>query len=501
MRLQEFLLIPFLLLAALTSCEKNSKSDQTLYLNLKEDPVSLDPRAVRSLKDLTVVKQLYEGLMRLDSSGASKPALAQHVEVTGDGLTYTFYLREAYWSNGDSITAFDFVSSWKEVLNPQFPTDYAYLLYLIKNVEAKDSSTLVVNLEAPLSYFLELVAFPTYFPVNKNDPNACSGPFYLEKWIPQAKLVLKKNPVYWDCSAVQLDGLEFSVIADGNTENFLFEKGQLDWIGPPTSQSIASDLLAHLDKDETLDCYEVAGTCWLKFNTQKEPFDDKRIRQIFSAAINRNQLIEHVLQGKQSVASSPLPPHLSQQSPLDLKEQESLSEILLEKGWTAQTFPKIVLTYASNERTTKLVQQIQEDWRENLGILVELEAQELQVYKSNTKQGFYQVGMGDWVADYNDPTAFLDLFKYSNNSRNGNGMNDCFWQNEEYIALLNAAAKELDPLIRKLKLAQAEEILVKELPAAPLYHYIFEYRKQPYVRDVKVSSLGIADFKEAKIIR
>lgn len=499
----------FLLLLVFASCGHTpEKTVQTLRLNLADDPASFDPRIARSLKDLTLVKQLYEGLMRLDSDGNPQPAIAEKVDLSDDLLTYTFHLRNAEWTNGKPVTAYDFEYAWKTVLDPTFATDYAHMLYPIKNAKARregkcdaedlgirveDEKTLIIQLEAPTPYFLELTAFPTYFPILDE---AYNGPFKLQKWSPQSELQLVKNPSYWDQKNVRLNALVFSIITDNNTERHLFEKNKLDWLGQPISHNISTESVNKIKERKS---YNVAGTFWFKFNTEKTPFNLPEVRRAFAYAINRKEIIEHILQGNQIPATGPLPPSMQLQTEPyfidgDIKlAQQLFEEALTQGGWTRKTFPKIILNYPPSERNTKIVQLVQQQWREALGIEVKLVAVENQLYRRNVLQGLYQVGTGDWIADFNDPLAFLELFKFRN--QDGNGMNDTGWYHALFSRLLDQSLVECDPVQRKKLLQQAEKILVDEMPIAPIYHYAFDYVRKDYVKNVILSPLGTADFK------
>jgi len=478
-----------LLLVACASCSKPSTkniSSQVLSLNLSDDPVSLDPRLVRSLKDLTVVKQLYEGLMRLDEKGIPQPALASSVEISDDLLTYTFHLREAFWSHARPITAHDFVKSWKQTLSPSFASDYAYMLYHIKHAEAKDTQTLVVTLHAPTPYFLELTAFPTLFPVRSE---AFSGPFCLEYWKPQTEIVLKKNPLYWDSQHVTVEKMTFSIIADSHTEGQLFEKGDLDWLGQPLSHNISPELLEKLKKKEKLESYPVAGTLWFTFNTTQQPFDNPNIRKAFCYSIDRAAIVTHLLCGHQIPASTPIPRCMAMNSPSYFSDHDVEMALtyfekgLAEKGWTRETFPRTLLSYTHSERDNKIVQYVQQQWSEALGIRVELQALEGQVCQKHMRQGLHQIGIGQWIADFSSPLAFLEIFKHASN-----GINNTGWEDPIYNSLLEANL-----------LQQAEAYLMDAMPIAPLYHFSFDYAKKPYVQGVILSPYGIADFKTAYI--
>lgn len=527
-------ILALLALLTVVSCKHHKEvsiNRHIVRLNLADDPLSLDPRVVRSLKDLTLVKQLFDGLMRLDATGTPQPAIAQHVDVSQDLLTYTFYLREARWTNGDAVTAYDFEYAWTTVLDPQFATDYAYMFYPLKNarlaregkcstdavgVVALDERTLVVQLEAPTPYFLELTAFPTYFPINhKCDTQiptwaqlpcehfVSNGPFKLKRWVAQSEIELVKNLDYWDGEHVRLNGLNFTVISDNNTESHLFEKNELDWLGQPTSHNIATELITKMKERDQLQSYPIAGTFWFKFNTEKPPFDQLNLRRAFSYAINRQHIVEHVLQGNQFVATGPLPPSMRIQDTPYFEDgntelaKKIFEEVLAANGWSRDTFPKIILRYPPTERNTKIVQLVQQQWKAAFNLEITLEQLENQLYCRKVRQGDYQVGVGEWIADYHDPLAFLELFKYPN--QNGNGMNDTGWYQQTFYELLDQSLKESDPERRKILLQKAEKILVDEMPIAPIYHYAFDYVKKGYVKDVVLSPLGTADFKFATI--
>lgn len=487
---------------------------------MKEDPASLDPRMVSSVRDLTLMRQLYEGLMRPGLDGKIHYALAQSHEVSNDLLTYTFHLRDAFWNNGDPITAHDFVYSWSQVVDPNFASIYSYMLYPIKNarlirlgkasletlgIMARDDRTLVVQLERPTPYFLELMAFPTYFPIHarhhaKGGTDFIgSGPFALQNWKPTFEMTLIKNPTYWDNERVYLDGIQLTFLDDNNTESYLFEKGKLDWLGQPISNNIATELIAKLKQEGKLHSYPIDGTFWIKMNIKQEPFNSPLVRKAFALAANRHQIIEHILQGNQSIATGPVPPSM-QLTPTpyfqdgDLTKAKSLfKQALLENGWTLETFPAITFTFPPTERNSKIAQLLQQQWQEAFSIPIELETMENQLYRTQTRLGNYQIGTGEWIADFHDPLAFLELFK------DCDGVNDTRWQNSSYTQLLEASLTETNEPARLQLLSQAEKLLVDEMPIIPLYHYAFDYICNTKVKDVILSPLGTTDFKSAKL--
>ncbi len=499
----------------MSSCQEpppSKDNNQQLLLNFPTDPASFDPRAVRLQRDLTLMKQLYEGLMRLDAQGAPQLALAEKIEISNDLLTYSFTLREAFWSNGDPISAEDFKRSWQEALDPSFACDYAYMLYPIKNgrqiregklpvdslgVTVLAPNLLTIQLESPTPYFLELTAFPTFFPVHqKPKTQVYNGPFTLKTWEPQRELILEKNPTYWDCSSVALVGITLSIIADSGTEGLLFEKNQLDWLGQPLSAPLIPEIMEKMKNDKQLHSYSIDGTFWLNFNTDAPPFNQVKFRKAFSYAVHRAALIEHILQGHQIPATGVVPPSLSSHhQPYFEDGNVTYARLLFEEALQelgSTTLSPITLKYSPSVRNTKIVQFLQDEWRKAFGIEVKLEALELHVHRTHLKQGHYQIATGEWVADYHDPLAFLEIFKWRE------GVNITNWNQDGYNQLLDRSRCEIDPLQRKELLSQAEHILIDAMPILPLYHYAFDYVKKDNVKDVVLSPLGTADFKWAR---
>lgn len=482
---------------------------------MKEDPSSLDPRVAQTVRDLTLMRQLYEGLMRPTLDEAIAPALASSVEISDDLCTYTFHLKEAFWSNGDHITAHDFVYSWSQVLDPKFATVYAYMLYPIKNARlvraglslpetlgilARDDRTLVVQLEKPTPYFLELTAFPTYYPIHARehakggDSLINSGPFMLKNWQPGSQMHLARNPSYWDADHVYLDGINLTFIDDNNTESYLFDKGKLNWLGQPISNNISTELITKLKESGKLQSYMIDGTFWLKMNVLEKPFDSPLIRQAFALATNREEIITHVLQGNQSIATSVTPPSMGMlDAPLFKDGDIAKARELFEQAGGSKNFPSITFSYSSSERTMKIAQILQQQWQDAFDIHIELKAMEAQVYRAQTRAGNFQIGTGEWIADFHDPLAFLEIFCHTD------GVNDTGWSNPSYNELVDASLTITEEQKRLEILKSAEALLIKHMPIIPLYHYAFDYVCDKSVTDVLLSPLGTTDFKSAKM--
>ncbi|MEC2129675.1 peptide ABC transporter substrate-binding protein [Brevibacillus centrosporus] len=500
------------------------KAEQVLRWNLHSEPPSADPGLAEDTTSAAVTKALFDGLTRIGPEGKPVEAVAEKIDVSEDLKTYTFTLRESKWSNGEPVTAHDFEYAWKRALDPKTASNYAYQLYYIKNAEkankgegslddvgvkAADDKTLKVELANPTPFFLELTAFQTYFPVNKklieSNPNWAgdakthvgNGPFKLETWDHKSKMVMVKNENYWDKDNVKLDKINFSMVEDENTELSMFENGEIDWAGSPLS-SLPTDAMPALKDSGKLQVKPVGATYWYKFNTEKPPFNNVKIRKAFAYSINRQTLIDNVLQANQQPAMAAVPPTmaLNQGGYFKDNDQETakqlLDEGLKELGMTK--LPPITLAYNTSEGHKKIAEAIQDQWRKNLGAEVKLENQEWKVYLETMHEGNYQVGRLGWSGDFNDPINFLELFK----DKNG-GNNDTRWENPKFKELLNQSAMEGDPEKRKAILGEAEKIMMDEMPIMPIYFYTHTWVKNDKVKGVYQDGLGAIDWKWAYI--
>ena len=533
--------IPLLLLLGCHSAPKESpvaqNEEQIFRMNLHSEPSSLDPRLIRDLPARTTGKMLFEGLTRLNSEGVPTPALADKIEISADKKQYTFWLRNTYWTNGLPVTAYDFEQAWKTVLSPSFPNEFAHQLFVIKGAEeakkgelssdeigvtACGAMKLVVELKYPNPYFLQLTAYPICFPISletektnanwaeeQGDKFICNGPFKLKKWNHHSELEAVKNPLYWEADTVHLDKVVLTMIEDEHTELNMYENGELDWAGSPNS-SIPPEALPTLKEslnvDQELFILPLAGTYCYKFNIKASPFHSTKIRRAFSCAIDRQSLIDNVLQSNQAVAKTLVPPWMKL-SPansclLNDNDQESaivlFEEALEEEGWTRKTFPEITLIFSRSEKHQKIAQAIQQQWTSTFGIEIHLQSYEWNTFIDYLSKHNYQVGGRSWVSDLPDPKTILENYQYTNDSPLG-GNNDTQWENPEFIRLLDQASNKESLEERELLLLEAEGILLNDMPIAPIYHSTACYLKKPYVKNVYMSELCDLDFKNTYI--
>lgn len=526
-----FFLILILFMAGACSKVSLGKPQQHLRINLATEPPSLDPRKATDSTSANVLNALFEGLTRIDTDQKPKLALAKSVEVSKDLKTYTFKLREAYWSNGDRITADDFIYSWKSLLEPSYPGLFAYKLYVIENAEeiktgklplnrlgarAIDSETVEIHLKHPTPYLLELLAFPTFFPLNhkidQTHPDwaldagpfyVVNGPFRLKSWDHENELVIVKNPTYWDAKAVQLNAITFSMINEAMTELYMYEMGELDWAGSPLS-SLPPESLPSLKQEGHLYTKPLAATYFYKLNTNHFPLSNKHIRQALGYAINRHDIVKHVTQGGQQPALGFIPPmvgweasHLIPDGDSE-KAKEHFRLGLKELNLQPEDFPTLILSFNTNREHQSIAQAIQQQWHQVLGIQVNLEHTDWKVHLTNMSKQNYQIGRNGWIAEFQDPISFLEFYAYPDDPRYG-GNNETGWSNPAFTSYLLHAQEETDPQKRLALLKKAEALFIDGMPVIPILFSSQSYLKKPYVQGVFVSSLGFVDFKKAYI--
>lgn len=514
------------------SCQKDNSTESRsteLRLSSESDPATLDPRLARDLATITMMNSLYEGLVRSNATGGLDLAGAEEIQISDDHKTYTFKIRPNHWSDGSPVTAYDFEETWKSSLSPEFPAPNAYQLYHIKGakegkegklvadqmgIKAIDDQTLVVELEKPLPYFLELLTCPFYFPVHKQIREkggqletgttlyAFNGPYELDHWSRSDEFVAKKNPFYWDSSAVKLEKISL-VVLENNTMLNLFRQNELDWAGSPLS-TIPTDAIPTLKDKGILEVAVAPGVYMIRLNCEKPPFNDKKIRQAFSYALNRKDLVDFVLLGNQIPATGFVPTGIFAKTPYynpnpffkdnDLEKARHLfEEALAENQMTREQLPTITVSYLANERYHKIAQVVQQQWKNAFGIEIALQVYESKSYLDQIRNHTYQAGLASWFGDFFDPITFLEVFQYKNN-----GTNNTQWESPLYTELLAKSYVTPNPQERAKVLVQAEEVLMNEMPVIPLFFASYNYMKAPDVKNVYFSDLAFKTaYKEA----
>jgi len=491
------LLVPVVgVLFGVLSCSPRHERADLVFINGAE-PETLDPALITGQPEGRVVNALFEGLLRFDRHGRSTPGAAASWEVSPDHLTYTFHLRtDAKWSDGQPVTARDFVESWRRTLDPVTASAYSYQLFAVKGAEAfatgkekdfvkvgvkaTDPLTLKVTLARPTPYFLDLCAFPTLYPVRvdliarygddwvKPGRLVGNGGFVLEDWRINDSIRLKKNPLYWDAGHVQLGSVDVLPISKANVAYNFYAAGQADLImdkglAPPS-------LLDALKSRPDFHAAPFLGTFFLRFNCAKGPFTDPRVRKAFSMAIDRKRITDKITRAGESTALSFVPPGIPGYSaPSGLTEgSTAAAQLLAEAGYPGgKGFPLTTYLYSEGELNEGVAIELQSMWKEALGVSIQLARQEWKVYFNSLGSLDFGIARSSWVGDYPDPNTFLDLFlSESGNNRTG-------WKSTHYDDLIHQAAAETDPKVRFSTLKKAEEYLIREgVPIAPLFFYV-----------------------------
>lgn len=518
-------LTSLLSLFCLSSCVPVASTPLKKFsLAMQEDPLSLDPRRVRLVSNITLVKHLFEGLMKEGVSGdLPEPGLIESYSVSNDWKTYVFKLKKSFWSNGDPVTSFDFRESWLQLLSNDFPTIFGYVFDGIKGAKdarngraplenvavfSPDAMTLIVELEHPLPYFLDLLTLPAFAPVHKSTrqnyeegrhdhPKIFNGAFFLNDWKPGVALKLKKNPRYYDNDKVNIREINIKIIPDQLTTHLLFEKGQLDVQGPPWGSNIPYEVMERLNKKGVVHSFDIAGTFWLSINTHKKPFNNEKLRRALALSIDREAIVKYILKENQKPACSILPEfrQITVTNDFNLRISEArklVNEALEELSMTKEDFALCPLIYSSSSpRNILIAQTLREQWKQALGIILPLEGLDHKILNERRIRGHYYISTADWIADFADPMSFLSVFEQDG------GLPAYSLKNPEFSRLLNVIARETNTTLRRELIQKAEHLLGDELKVIPIYHHSFACALNKAVSNVRFSRLGTMDLKYA----
>ncbi len=499
--------------------------EQVLYLGNGSEPRDLDPHVVVSFNDFNIVGALFEGLTAIDErTSQAVPGVAISWEASEDGLVWRFHLRpDARWSNGDPLTAHDFVFSLRRALSPRLASEYAYALYPLRNAEAfntgrladfaqvgaraVDDHTLELTLARPTPYLPVAAALPVWFPVHRAsierlgriDDRAVpwtrpaslvgNGPFVLQEWSPGNRVVVARNPQYWDATRVRLRRMVFHPIENAATQEAAFRAGQLHLTSDVPLSKIAAyrrDDPAVLRIDPFLD------TAFVRFNVRRPPLDNPRVRQALARALDRTALVRDVLLGGQRAARCLTPPDTAGYTARAAIPDDfaAARRLLAEAGYPGgRGLRGIEIQFATLEINQRLLEAVQQMWHRELGIQVTLANKEQRVWLSDERQLNYDVSFAHWIGDYVDPSTYLELF-LSDGGNNSTG-----WADPAYDRLVRAAGAETDPARRNELYQQAEALLLDAAPIAPLYFNTRVFLCHPTVRNWLPALLGIHQYK------
>ena len=450
----------------------NSRS--ILRLNLQGgDPPSLNPRLAMDIQCHILCDLLFEGLTRINRLGNPELAAAEKVEISPDGILYTFHLRRSCWSNGEEVTAYHFERAWKKAISDHLGFTRIDLFSPIKNAKkarqkivsldrvgivAKDTKTLCVELESPCSYFLNLVAAPSFFPLygDSEEPSHFNGPFILAEWKHDCWIYLSQNPFYWNVQRIKLTGIKISMVRDPYAAYKMFQDGELDLIGDPISP-LPPEILKNKEVQDHLLYKYVSRVFWIHCNTHVYPLHNTHLRRALSVGLNRKRLTEKVFI-EQMPHLSPLPPkysHVQGNIEGDPEEARFHFKMALEElKIDPEHFPQLTITHSKLSFEKALVAELKAQWKEILGINVLSQELTWSEFSAALDKGDFQLG-GLFRRDLlSHAMSYLSFFNQSPSSL-------FTWDNEEFGRLLNNPD-------RGEHLKKIEHLLMQETPVIPL---------------------------------
>jgi oligopeptide transport system substrate-binding protein len=501
---------------------------QVLHLGNGPDPADLDPQTVTGRPESSVIRALMEGLVDYDPRDLSPtPAAAERWEISPDGRTYTFFLRaDGRWSNGEPVTAADFVHAYRRMLTPALGAEYAYMLFVVDGAEAflrgdttdfgtvgfraLDARTLEIRLRQPVPWFLNLIAHTSWYPVHlptlerfggaerkgtawtRPGNYVGNGAFVLEEWRPGQVIAVRRSETYWDRANVRLTGIRFHPTESQDTEERMFRSGQIHKTNALPVSKI--DTYRGQRGGEALRIDPYFATTYLRVNVGAPGLGDARVRRALSLAIDREAITASLHRGARQPAYALTPPDpagfVAQIPATPGGDPVEAQRLLTEAGFPGgRGLPPIDMLYPTSDNGRLNAEALQEMWRSRLGIQVNLVNQEWRVYLDSMNTRRYGLALSGWVGDYLDPNTFLDMMVTDGgNNRTG-------WSHAEYDALVAAVLEAPDEAARFAIYQRQEEILAAEAPVVPLYYATSIYLLHPAVRGWYPTLLDVHPYK------
>lgn len=520
-----------------------------ITVNIASEPQTIDPALNSAVDGAIMINHMFEGLMRWVDSGvetAGSDGTCTNAELSygqaesydkvpnEDGtVTYTFHLRDGImWSDGQPVTANDFVFSWQRLVDPATAADYSYMIDCVVNanaimngelepselgVSAPDNKTFVVTITSDLPYFTEICAFPATFPVREDivsdaqwtyDPATyiSNGAYKMTSRVTNSEIVMEPNEHYYGVEELGPDKITFKLMDDANAMLSGFNSGELDFI-----ESMPTDEVAGLLASGDLKIVDYIGTYYVCYQTQKEPFDDPKVREAFTLAIDRTYIVEQITQTGQVEAGGFVPAGVydaegatgddfrtvggDYYAPTDADYEancERARELLAEAGYpNGEGFPVVTYLYNTDDSHKAVGEALQNMWQTVLGVTVQLDNQEWATFLQTRKDGDYSIARNGWIADYNDPMSFLDMWL------TGGGNNDAQYANPEYDSLIQQAKATTDPAERMQLMHDAEDIIIgQDYALCPLYFYTQKYMLADGIQGMYYTPLGYFFFDQ-----
>lgn len=482
-----------------------SSDEKILSVQTGPDPETVDPALNSAVDGGEMILHAFEGLLKLDENGDPEAGQAEKWEVSEDGLTYTFHLRDGLkWSDGSDLTAEDFVYSWQRVCDPNVAAPYAEtVLGMVEGydkavagdieklgVEAKDDKTFVVHLANPCPYFESLAAFATLNPVQKEtietngdawateaDTYISNGPFYMAEWVPGSYVLMKKNPNYWDADSIKLDGIKFNLIEDANAAYSAYQTGEILMVKDVPTEEIPS-----LKDNDEFHVEPLIGTYYISLNLEKAPFDNKLVREALSLAIDREYVANTLMQGTYSPTGNIVGPGWKDTDGSEFHDKsnggseyidssdydanlQKAKDLLKEAGYPdGKGIPKIDYLINDSGYHKVVGEYLQKAWGE-LGIDVTVDVVEWASFTPMRRNGDFMAARNGWVGDYTDPSNILELFTTDNGNNDGN------YSNPAFDAAIEKSRTTTDAAERSAVLHEAEDIIMEDAGCIPVAYY------------------------------
>ena len=505
---------------------REANRNKILLMTVGSEPRTLDPQEAQGVTEHHIIMAMIEGLVApsINDQATAVPGMADRWEHNDDYSVWTFHIGEdRKWSNGDPVTAEDFVFSYKRMLTASFGAQYAENLYILKGAEeyykgktrnfddvgvkAIDEHNLRIELVGPTPYLLSLVQHDSWLPVNAKailkfghidtrdtkwtHPGnyVANGPFIMKTWRPNDVIEVIRNPLYWDAANVKLNGINFYSIENANTAGRAFQAGQLHKTDQVSLDKVPYYRRVH---PELIRIDPSEGVYFYRINISRKGLDNPKVRLALNLAIDRDGIVKNILREDQKPATGFTPPGMGDYTPLKkiTYDPERARQLLAEAGYPkGKGFPKFTLHFNTSESHRAIAEAIQQMWKEELGIDVTLENQEWKVYLDTQNSMNYDISRSGWIGDFIDPVTFLSMWT------TGNGNNNTHWANSKYDALIEQAARTGDPKARLDILHQAEELFLSEVPVVLIYWYTNTYLLRPAVQNWYPLVLGNHNYK------
>lgn len=533
--------------AVANNAQQTATKSFDLNVCVASEPQTIDPALNSAVDGAIMTQHFFEGLMKWADSGkpvndkgnmnyaelVNGQASSYQKVVHDDGtVTYTFKIRpDAKWSDGKAVTANDFVYSWRRLADPNTAADYCYMIDMVKGyadvnsgkadpstlaVSAPDASTFEVVLTYDCPYFLEICAFPAAFPVREDVVSAepdtwttsngsknyiTNGPWKMAEWVHDSYIKMVPNEYHYDVANLGPDSITFRLMADSNAMLAGFRSNDLQYIN-----QVPVDETPSLIASGELDIVDYIGTYYVSYQTQAEPFDDWRVRKAFTLAIDSKYMVEQITQSGQVPATGFVPAGVYDANPtgddfrtvggdyweapltdeIYQKNCEEARQLLADAGYpNGEGFPVVTYLYNTGDAHKAIGEALQQMWQKALNVTVQLQNQEWNAFLETRKNGDFQVARNGWIADYNDPISFLDMWL------TGGGNNDGQYSNPEYDAAIKEAKSSADPAVRMAAMHRAEDIIMGEDWAlGPIYFYTNSYMLKENIKGAFYTPLG-----------